>query len=66
MTADVQHTYLQNLKYVCAGILHIQLYLYKERHILFNIMSLSHMNEHMLKLELFYNQRITVKWSTLD
>ena len=54
------------LQYVCVGILHIQLDLYKETNLLFNIISLSHISEHITKSELFCNRRTTVKWSTLD
>ena len=61
-------TYILNkiLQYVCAGILHIQLTQYKQRNLLFNIISLPHMSEHISKSELFCNNRITVKWTTLD
>ena len=54
------------LQYVCVGILHIQLDLYTERNLLFNIISLSHLSEHISKSELFCNKRNTVKSSTLD
>ena len=54
------------LQYVCVGILHIQLDLYTERNLLFNIISLSHMSDHISKSELFCNKRNTVKLSTLD
>ena len=53
------------LQYVCVSILHIQLDLYTEIN-LFNIISLSHMSEHISKSELFCNIRNTVKSSTLD
>ena len=54
------------LQYVCVGILYIQLDLYTERNLLFNIISLSYMSEHISKSELFCNKRYTVKSSTLD
>ena len=54
------------LQYVCASILHIQLDLYTEGNLLFNIISLSHMSEHIPKSELFCNKRNTVKSFTLD
>ena len=54
------------LQYVCVDILHIQLDLYTETNLLFNIISLSHMSEHISKSELFRNKRNTVKSSTLD
>ena len=53
------------LQYVCVGILHIQLDLYTEKKLLFNIISLSRMTEHISKSELFCNKRNTVKSSTL-
>ena len=56
----------KSLQYVCVGILHIKLDLYTERNLLFNIISLSHMSEHISKSELFCNKRNTVKSSTLD
>ena len=53
------------LQYVCVGILHIQLDLYTEKKVLFNIISLSRMSEHISKSELFCNKRNNVKSSTL-
>ena len=53
------------LQYVCVGILHIQLDLFTEKKLLFNIISLSRMSEHISKSELFCNKRNTVKSSTL-
>ena len=60
------HILNKSLQYVCVGILHIKLDLYTERNLLFNIISLSHMSEHISKSELFCNKRNTVKSSTLD
>ena len=53
------------LQYVCVGILPIQLDLYTEKKLFFNIISLSRMTEHISKSELFCNKRNTVKSSTL-
>ena len=53
------------LQYVYVGILHIQLDLYTGKKLLFNIISLSRMSEHISKSELFCNKRKTVKSSTL-
>ena len=39
---------------------------YTEINILFNIISLSYMSEHISKSELFCNKRYTVKSSTLE
>ena len=65
-THHATHILNQFLQYVCVDILHIQLDLYTERNLLFNIISLSHMSEHISKSELFCNKRNTVKSSTLD
>ena len=61
-----KHILNKILQYVCVDILHIQLDLYTERNLLSNIISLSHMSEHISKSELFCNKRNTVKSSTLD
>ena len=62
-THTATHILNKFLQYVCVDILHIQLVLYTERNLLFNIISLSHMGEHISKSE---NKRNTVKSSTLD
>ena len=66
LTHIATHIVNKILQYVCVDILHIQLDLYTEINLLFNIISLSHMSEHISKSELFCNKRNTVKSSTID